>query len=102
MSRQPNRVAGSVDPGLGEPIPPYALERCAEETRTADVFMLVDTTAVVYPAAEYPQMAWRRGVPLIEVDPDPTSLSELATVVLRGPAGEALLQLVDAVRGRRN
>ncbi len=85
---------------FGEPIPPEALERCALEARFADAFMIVGTTAVVYPAAEYPQMAVRRGVPLIEVDPDPTALTELATVVLRGPAGEILPELVAAVRIR--
>ena len=86
---------------FGEPIPPYALERCAAETRRADLFMIIGTTAQVYPAAEYPQLAVRRGVPLIEIDPDPTALTDLATVVLRGPAGELLPRLAEAVRGRR-
>ena len=85
---------------FGEPIPPEALERCAAETRRADVFMIVGTTALVYPAAEYPQRAVRRGVPLSAVDPDPTALSDLATVVLRGPAGEILPELAEAVRTR--
>jgi len=85
---------------FGEPIPPYALERCAAETRLADLFMIIGTTAQVYPAAEYPQLAVRRGVPLIEVDPDPTALTDLATVVLRGPAGELLPRLVGALRLR--
>ena len=86
---------------FGEPIPPEALERCALAAGRADAFMIVGTTALVYPAAEYPQLAVRRGVPLIEIDPDPTALSELAAVVLRGPAGEVLPALVDAVRARR-
>ena len=85
---------------FGESIPPYALERCAAEARLADVFMIIGTTAQVYPAAEYPQLAVRRGVPLIEIDPDPTALTDLATVVLRGPAGELLPRLVEAVRAR--
>jgi hypothetical protein len=37
---------------------------------------------------------------LIEIDPDPTALTDLATVVLRGPAGELLPRLVEAVRAR--
>ena len=86
---------------FGEPIPLEALERCGLEARLCDAFMIVGTTAVVYPAAEFPQMAVRRGVPLIEVDPDPTALTDLATVVLRGPAGEVLPALVEAVRARR-
>lgn len=85
---------------FGEPIPPEALERCALEARRADAFMIVGTTALVYPAAEYPQMAVRRGAPLIEVDPEPTALSDVAAVVLRGPAGELLPALAEAVRAR--
>ncbi len=85
---------------FGEPIPPDALERCFAETALADLFLLVGTSAVVYPAAHFPQLANQRGVPLIEVDPEPTALSELATVALRGPAGEVLPLLLQAARTR--
>lgn len=87
---------------FGEPIPPNVLERCAAETRGADAFMIIGTTAVVYPAAEYPQMAVRRGIPLIEIDPEPTALTEFASIVLRGPAGEILPALVNSVRAYRD
>ena len=86
---------------FGEPIPPYALRRCAEETELADVFLIIGTTATVYPAAMYPQLAVQRGVPLIEIDPEPTALTQDATVVLRGRAGDILPGLVGAVVARR-
>lgn len=86
---------------FGEPIPTDALARCEVETRLADCFLLVGTSAVVYPAAAFPQMAARRGVPLIEIDPEPTALSDLVEYTLRGPAGEVLPRLADAVL-RRN
>jgi NAD-dependent deacetylase len=86
---------------FGEPIPPSALARSAEATAEADLFMVVGTSAVVYPAAQYPVMAAQRGLPLIEVNPEPTPLSPLASVVLRAASGVALPQLVDAVRARR-
>ena len=86
---------------FGEPIPPSALQRCAEETARADLFMCIGTSAVVYPAAQYPIEAAQRGVPLIEVNPEPTPLSRLATEVLRGASGEALPRLAEAVRVRR-
>jgi NAD-dependent deacetylase len=85
---------------FGEPIPPDALERCYAETARCDLFLLVGTSAVVYPAAAFPQMAARRGVPLIEVDPELTALSEVVDVALRGPAGEVLPRIADAVLGR--
>jgi NAD-dependent deacetylase len=86
---------------FGEPIPPSALQRSALETSRADLFMVVGTSAVVYPAAQYPILAAQRGVPLIEVNPEETPLTPLAAVVLRGPSGVVLPQLVEAVRARR-
>jgi NAD-dependent deacetylase len=86
---------------FGEPIPHEALHRCSVETSLADCFMTIGTSAVVYPAAGYPVDAWRRGVPLIEVNPEPTPLTEIASVALRGPSGEVLPRLVEAVRTLR-
>ena len=83
---------------FGEPIPPHTLQRCAEETWATDCFLTVGTSAVVYPAAQYPADAVRRGVPLIEVNPEQTALTDLATIVVRAPSGEALPAIVRAVR----
>lgn len=97
-----NGVVKGDSVGFGEPVPPQALSRCAEETQQADMFMVVGTTAVVYPVAQYPQYAVQIGIPLIEVDPEPTAISDQATVILRGPSGEILPRLVTAVRARMN
>ncbi len=86
---------------FGEPIPADALARCEMESRLADCFLLVGTSAVVYPAAAFPQMAARRGVPLIEVDPEQTVLSDIVEYALRGPAGEVLPRLADAILRRK-
>ncbi|MCB9483414.1 MAG: hypothetical protein H6674_05890 [Dehalococcoidia bacterium] len=86
---------------FGEPIPPSALRRCGEETALADCFMTIGTSAVVYPAAQYPIEAARRGVPLIEVNPEETPLTPLAAVVVRAPSGVALPAIVEAVRAAR-
>jgi NAD-dependent deacetylase len=85
---------------FGEPIPQDALARCYAETERADCFLLIGTSAVVYPAAMFPQLAARRGVPLIEIDPELTALSELVDIALRGPAGEVLPLLAAAVLAR--
>ena len=85
---------------FGEPIPPSALKRSEEETMRADLFLSIGTSALVYPAAQYPMLAVQRGVPLIEINPEPTPLTEVASEVLRGPSGEVLPALVDAVRER--
>jgi len=80
---------------FGEPIPKDALDVCYREAMKADVFLTVGTSAVVYPAADFPLIAKRRGAPLIEINPEETALSELADVVVRAPAGVALPELVE-------
>jgi NAD-dependent deacetylase len=83
---------------FGEPIPEDALRSCYLHASLADAFIVVGTSAVVYPAAEFPLMATRRGAPLIEVNPDETAITGLADVVVRAPAGESLPALVDLLR----
>jgi NAD-dependent deacetylase len=78
---------------FGEPIPDDALRECYRQAALADAFMVIGTSAVVYPAADFPVMAKRRGAPLIEINPDRTALSGIADVAIRAPAGTALPRL---------
>lgn len=80
---------------FGEPIPGDALDSCYREAQLADAVLLVGTSAVVYPAAEFPAIAYRRGAGLIEVNPQETPLTQLCAAVLRAPSGEALPQLLE-------
>ena len=83
---------------FGEPIPEDALRIGYLQSSLADAFLVVGTSAVVYPAADFPVMAKRRGAMLIEVNPEDTALTELADIVIRAPAGESLPALVDLLR----
>jgi len=56
----------------------------------AEVFLVVGTSALVYPAASLPWTAKQSGARLVEINPDPTPLSDIADCVLRGPAAETL------------
>ncbi|MGE3075449.1 MAG: NAD-dependent deacetylase [Dehalococcoidia bacterium] len=80
---------------FGEPIPRDSLDECYRQALRADLFLTVGTSAVVYPAAEFPIMAKRRGAPLIEINPHETDLSPIADVTIRAPAGIALPALVE-------
>jgi NAD-dependent deacetylase len=84
---------------FGEPIPSDALRECSRQTALADVFLLVGTSAVVYPAADFPLQAYHRGVPLIEFNPEPTALSDFASVAVRAPADESLPAVARLLRG---
>ncbi|MCC7365964.1 MAG: NAD-dependent deacylase [Dehalococcoidia bacterium] len=80
---------------FGEPIPQDALHECYRQTSMTDLFLSIGTSAVVYPAADFPVMAKRRGAPLIEINPEETPLSEIADVVIRASAGQALPAVVE-------
>jgi NAD-dependent deacetylase len=82
---------------FGEPIPADVLRRCHQVVEHADCMLVVGTSATVYPAAEFPLEVLRRGGTLIEVNPEPSELSELALLSLRGPAGAVLSKLVEIV-----
>ena len=64
------------------------------QPRTADVFLAIGTSALVYPAAGLVQVARQSGARVAIVNPDPTPADELAEWILRGPAGEILPRLL--------
>jgi NAD-dependent deacetylase len=85
---------------FGEQLPAEAVEQADAATRRADVFLSVGTSAVVYPAARYPGMAREHGAHVAEINPDTTGITDEVDESVRGPAGEVLPALVDAVAER--
>ena len=83
---------------FGEPIPPNVLETCFQQANLCDCMLVLGTSGTVYPAAGFPLQARQRGACLIEVNVDPTPLSHMVDVVLRGPSGKLLPLLVTRVR----
>lgn len=88
-----------VRPGVvwfGEALPTDAFEQAVEAAANADLLLTIGTSGVVYPAAEIPQVTARLGGRVIQINPEPTPLDEVATVNLTGPAAEVLPALVAA------
>jgi NAD-dependent deacetylase len=83
---------------FGEPIPTDALQSCQSESQRTDCMLLVGTSAVVYPAAQFPVVAYQRGASLIEINPMETPLSDICAAVLRAPAAQITPRLVERVR----
>jgi NAD-dependent deacetylase len=59
---------------------------------------LIGTSAVVYPAADFPVQALRQGAKLVEINPEETQLSPLCEIVFRAPAGQVLPGIVENLR----
>lgn len=79
---------------FGEPLEADILEKAEDAIEHCDACLVVGTSAVVQPAASYPMLAARRGVPVIEINPEETALTAIAAASLRGKAGEILPQLL--------
>jgi NAD-dependent deacetylase len=86
---------------FGEPIPRDALDECINQSRMCDCMLLIGTSAVVYPAAQFPVDVKSSGGVLIEVNPNETPLTPISDVGLRAPAGEALPLVVEKLRAAR-
>jgi NAD-dependent deacetylase len=79
---------------FGEALPERALAEAYAAARACEVFFSIGTSALVQPAASLPLLALEAGAVVVEVNPDDTPLTQLATFSLRGPAGVVLPQLV--------
>ena len=80
---------------FGENLDPPVLESAFDEAERASLCLVVGTSALVHPAASLPLVVARTGGAIVEVNPDPTPLSELSTVRLAAPAGSVLPPLLD-------
>ena len=75
-------------------LPDEAWERSVDGGHRADLAIVVGTSAIVYPAAGLPELALAEGIPVIEVNPERTPLSDSATICLRETAATALPRLL--------
>ncbi len=79
---------------FGECLPEQAWRDAAAGAAAADVMLVVGTSAPVHPAASLPLRAKQKGAFLVEINPEPTPLSDVADLVLTGKAGAVLGGLV--------
>ena len=77
-----------------EQLPEVEVELAAQASTTCDVFISIGTSVVVYPAAALPFEALRSGAIVVEINPQPTALTDKAHYVLPGPAGSVLPELL--------
>ena len=88
---------GLLRPGVvwfGEPLDPAVLGAAQEAMASADVALVIGTSALVHPAATLASHTLARSGVVIEVNPEATPLSARA-MGLRGPAGTIVPALVD-------
>ena len=97
--RSGQACGGLLRPGVvwfGESLPADALEQAMAAAARAQVFLVVGTSAVVQPAASLPLMARQAGARVVEINAEPTPLTDLVDASFLGKSGELLPRLVEA------
>jgi NAD-dependent deacetylase len=86
---------------FGEMLPAVALQNAFAAAENCQIFFAIGTSAVVYPAAALPQLARNHDAYVVEINSEPTPLTQRANEFLPGPAGEILPALVKLIRANR-
>jgi NAD-dependent deacetylase len=79
---------------FGEGLPRDAWSLAEQAATSCDLFLVIGTSAVVYPAAGLAPLARSSGARLIEINAERTGLSDTAHLTLTGQAGEILPALL--------
>lgn len=75
---------------FGEMLPIGAFDKAESKARTSDLFFVIGTSALVYPAAGLAQIAKQNGAFLIEINPEETAMTGFCDETIRSKAGEIL------------
>ena len=66
------------------------MQRAQAETLAADLFIVLGSSLVVYPAAGFPEIARRRGSRLVIVNRQGTPLDDMADLVIHEGIGDVM------------
>jgi NAD-dependent deacetylase len=82
---------------FGQAMPEAEMRRAEAETLDCDLFLVLGSSLVVYPAAGFPLLAKQNGAALAIVNREPTELDRYADLALHDEIGPALSEAVPAV-----
>jgi NAD-dependent deacetylase len=85
---------------FGEALPTETLTEATHRSQSCDLFVVIGSSLVVYPAAYMPSHALSAGAKLAIINLTPTPLDHLATVVIQGKAGEIMPKVMEKLRSR--
>ena len=82
---------------FGEALPEAVLKEATNRSDNCDLFIVIGSTLIVYPAANMPSYAIDAGAKLVIINLSATPMDEQATVLIRAKAGEAMSEIVRKV-----
>jgi NAD-dependent deacetylase len=81
---------------FGESLPRNALNHAVEKSKDCEIFFSIGTSALVQPAASLPVLALHAGALVVEINLNPTPISQQVTYSFRGRSGDILPEIVRA------
>jgi NAD-dependent deacetylase len=82
---------------FGQAMPERETAQAFADAAAADVFLVVGSSLVVYPAAGLPRAALENGAPLVVINREPTPYDEVAEIVMHGGAGATLTAIAEQI-----
>lgn len=83
---------------FGETLPEKVFEEATQRSYSADLFMVIGSTLIVYPAAYMPIYAVDSGAKLVIINLSPTPMDRQAAVLIKAKAGETMSKVIERVR----
>ena len=83
---------------FGEALPQETLQGAIRRAQNCDLFIVIGSTLLIYPAAYIPTYAREAGAKLAIVNLTPTPFDHHAEVILRGKAGQMMSEVIGRVR----
>ena len=85
---------------FGESLPQATLNAAIQHARSCDLFIVIGSTLVVYPAAYIPTYALESGASLVIINLGSTPLDSRAKVLINARAGETMSTVIEIVKNK--
>lgn len=79
---------------FGQAMPEIPMARAQDETLACDLFIVLGSSLVVYPAAGFPALAKRNGAGLVIINRDPTDQDDGADLVVHAEIGSTMSRAI--------
>jgi NAD-dependent deacetylase len=86
-------IVKSATISFGQSMPEEEMARAEEAALACDLFLVIGSSLVVYPAASFPIVAKQNGARLVILNREPTELDPYADLVLNSEIGPTLSEL---------
>ncbi len=93
-------IVKSATISFGQSMPEQKMRDAEAATLACDLFIVLGSSLVVYPAAGFPVIAKRNGAKLIIINREETELDTIADLVGHNDIGDVMAPLMDLTAGK--